>query len=377
MDHTAAVPPTSANLLATATVTTTGGNTITISSHCYVYGLTFSAGSGATTAGLVLASTTGSCQTFVNCAMKKPGTSGSSTAITVGVTHAVVEWINTTVTFGSTSDKIDVSGIFKWSATASAISGATIPAILISLDSTLAARIYLDSLDLSAMTTSGQTVFGGVASRQVYVRAHNVWLGAGAAAYTDSVATTGFADILFTYSGATKAMPRGIFCTMDDAGKTETSVVATRSGGATDGTTDHSWKITTTSSSSWKFPHISPTMAIWNSTTGSNVTVTVYGNWTGGSVPTNADIWMEVKYFGSSTTLIGTIDTSNRQATPLHSSSNQGTDGVSTWTGGTTAFKMSVTLSSPKPSQARPIEVVVKSAKASTTFYIDPIPVLS
>ncbi len=154
----------------------------------------------------------------------------------------------------------------------------------------------------------------------------------------------------------------------------ETTIV--RTGGATDGTTPIAWKIITTANSKWTFPFTSFPIAIWNDTTATNRTVTVYGIWGGGAVPTNRDIWMEISYLGSSGSPIATINTANAAADFLATATNQATD-TSTWGGSTTKFKMAVTLSSPQPAQKGDIYITIKAAAASSTFYIDPLPVIT
>ena len=74
---------------------------------------------------------------------------------------------------------------------------------------------------------------------------------------------------------------------------TETSI--TRVGGAVDPTGQaQSRKIVTTANAQWLRPFQAEPYAIWNATTGANVTVTVYGTINAGAVPNNDDIWMEV-----------------------------------------------------------------------------------
>lgn len=150
----------------------------------------------------------------------------------------------------------------------------------------------------------------------------------------------------------------------------ETAIV--RTGGATNGVTPTSWKITTTANSRWYFPFESFPIAIWNSTTGASVTVTVYGVWCGAAVPNKDDIWIEVQYLGASTSPISSEATSGK-ANGFVANAACSSD-TSTWGGSTTPLKMSVTVT---PQLADDIYVTVKAAKASSTFYIDPQPVLS
>jgi len=150
----------------------------------------------------------------------------------------------------------------------------------------------------------------------------------------------------------------------------ETTIV--RTGGATDGTTAIAWKIVTTANSEWVMPFEALPIAIWNDTTGSSVTLTVYGVWGGGAVPNNDEVWMDVEYLGASGNPQGSFISASK-ASNLAAGSALTSDS-STWGGSTTKFKMSVTFT---PQQKGSIYVYVKAAKVSSTFYIDPRPVLS
>jgi hypothetical protein len=150
----------------------------------------------------------------------------------------------------------------------------------------------------------------------------------------------------------------------------ETTIV--RTGGATDGTTPISWKIVTNSNPRWPAPFISLPIAIWNDTTGSAKTVTIYGIWGGGGVPNNDDIWIEVDYPGSSTSPLGSF-ANDTKSSVLATNAALSSDG-STWGGSTTAFKMSVSIT---PQMKGPFNIVVKAAKPSSTFYIDPLAVVT
>lgn len=155
---------------------------------------------------------------------------------------------------------------------------------------------------------------------------------------------------------------------------TNTSI--TRSGGATDGTTQISWQITTTANAKWYNNFQSFPITIWNATVGSTVNVTVHAtsNLAAGAFPNNNDIWIEVEYLGSASTPLGSFATNTisnvlTTATAYTSDSN-------TWlnapAGGTFAMTVAIT-----PQMAGPITVYVRCAKVSTIFYVDPLIVLS
>jgi hypothetical protein len=160
---------------------------------------------------------------------------------------------------------------------------------------------------------------------------------------------------------------------------TEPSI--TRVGGASDPTGQaQSRKIVTTANSQWLRPFKAEPYAIWNPTTGANVTVTVYGTINAGALPNNDDIWLEVEYLGSSASPLGTIVMTTK-SNLLAANAAVASD-ASTWNGGGSGagwspFKLTTTLSAPQPGMAGYLNARVRAAKASTTFYLDPKVVLS
>jgi len=205
-----------------------------------------------------------------------------------------------------------------------------------------------------------------------------------------------------------------------------------RTGGASDGTTGISWNLTTNANTKWIYPLEAFPTVIWNPTTGSNVTVTLCGIWNAAAVPNNDDIWIDVEFLGDSTptplgkyklgsktSLVGsnaalTADSTSawdslataRANTHAYSlgdaiavSSNSGrlffcttagtssgslpvgyasavdggsvTDGTAVFRAGC-RFKLTVTMSSPQPQLAGYLQAIVRAAKISSTFYVDP-----
>jgi hypothetical protein len=112
----------------------------------------------------------------------------------------------------------------------------------------------------------------------------------------------------------------------------------------------------------------------WRALTGSDETLenAYLMVWGGGAVPNNDDIWMVVEYLGSSSAPLASFANTTK-SNNLATGSAVSTDS-SSWGGSTTAFKMSVTIT---PQLAGYLRVYVMAAKVSSTFYIDPLPVLS
>lgn len=145
---------------------------------------------------------------------------------------------------------------------------------------------------------------------------------------------------------------------------TEISIV--RTGGAADpaGQTQ-SRKIVTSANAQWLRPFKAEPYAVWNATAGS-ITATVYGN--AATLPLTDEIWVEFEFLGSGSSTLGSIVTTTK-ANVLATGTSVASD-ASTWSGGTTAFKLTATLT---PGQAGYIHARIRAAKASATYYIDPL----
>jgi hypothetical protein len=156
------------------------------------------------------------------------------------------------------------------------------------------------------------------------------------------------------------------------SGTLDHEVTIVRTGGASDGTTPLSWKVTTTANCNYSMPFECPPIAIWNDTTGSAVTATVEGIWGGGAVPNDDDVWLDVEYLGDSSSPQGSF-VNDGKANLLASAAGQ-TSSSETWGGSTTKFKLNVSFTA---QQKGWVYGRIKVGKASTTVYIDPLVTLS
>jgi hypothetical protein len=373
VDHTVA-PPTSSNLKTTGTWSVTGASNLGFNGgYAYYYGLTFTAGSGSSQGNITFgAANTAFAQKMENCSVVLGGTSAASTMNFGNGFNATRLWfVNTTVGFNNVSQVI-ISNIneFVWENTPSALVGSAVPTNLFSTSTVLGIHT-IRGVDLSAAGSGKTLVRSGVGMPGTF-NFIDCRLNA-------SVTVSGNPSVIGGYittvirsdsSGTNYRHERYAY----EATQTvETTIV--RTGGAAIEGTPLSWKIVTTANSKWLWPYKSPFMLVENKSTATNVTVTVFGIWGGGAVPNNDDIWIEAEYLGSASFPQGSFINSTK-ANNLAAGSALSSDS-STWGGSTTPFKMSVTLSSPQPAQTGPIHLRVLCAKPSTTWYIDPQPVLS
>jgi hypothetical protein len=366
VDRAGSVPPVSADLLTTATVTTTGASALTIAGSHYCYGVTFACGSGATNAALTIANGAANNQVYDSCELQKNGTTANASAIAFGVvgsSPSSVLLVNTGLQFGATGDGMALSQTeFRWKNTPTAIRGATLPTTLSNVV-TRAGRAVFEGVDLSALG-SGKTLVGASITAPWLYLFKDCKLGASVTvAATPTSPGAAETNLIRCDSGDTNY--RHERYRYEGTQTVETTIV--RTGGASDGTTPISWKIITTANSERTQPFECLPISIWNETVGSPITLTVQGIWGGGAVPTSAEIWMDVEYLGTSGFPLGSFASSG-PADQLASGTNLGA-GSGTWGGSTTKFKLEKQIT---PAEKGPITVYINAAAASSTFYIDP-----
>lgn len=364
------VPPVSADLRTTATITTTGNNAMAFAAFAYCYGIAFSCGSGAVNAATTINSSGDGEWIFQSCAFIKAGTTGNASAFTIGSTTAGarcrVILINTTFQFGATGDGIVVRQCgFIWRNTPTAIAGATLPTTLFSAAST-GQTIRLEGVDLSALG-SGKTLVQIPSSSARFIL-KDCKLGSSVTiAGTPSAQSGGTIDLIRCDSGDTNYRTERY--RFEGTETTETTIILT--GGASDGTTGFAKKIVTTANAKPLLPFEAIPVSFWNETL-SSITVTLQGIWGGGAVPNNNDIWAEFEYLGTSGVPLGAIATCGL-ADPLATAAGLSA-GSGTWGGSTTKFKLAATFT---PQEKGPITIYVKAGAASGTFYVDPKPVVT
>jgi hypothetical protein len=368
------VPPVSADLRTTATISTTGANSLTANGIFYCEGIIFQSGSGAVASSLFLGASGATWQRYKNCKFRLVNTaSGQITPGTLNVAN-LIEWDNCQVKFGAAAHSIKLQYLrFIWRNSSSAVDATgTLPTSLFTGSSASPAQCYLEGVDLSALTSKNLTAGTGIATRTVL---------------KDCKKPTGLTAI----SGATGLGHNEVIITRSangavyyDAekynylGSQVADATYARTGGATDGTTPISWKfVTVADCDNWFQPFESLPMAVWNDTVAGNITVTLYCLITSGSIPNDDEIWVDIEYLGSAASPLGSFATSTKADVLAASAATNNVTDASTWSGGgtPTLFKIAKTISA--PAVAGLIYVTVKIAKASFTVYVDPKVVVS
>lgn len=372
VNRAGSVPPVSADRRATAQVSTTGANLINITGCTHYDGIIFNAGNGSTGASsIIIPSASSMWLRFDNCSLRVGVTAAAASAVQIGGNAQGGEYVelnNTTMSFANVANNILLYGTLKWRNTPSALLG-TIPTTLFLPNTLRTAFVECLGVDLSA-AGSGKTLVAALGTAQGVVFSF-VDCKLNASVTKSAVPLThGSTEIDFIRSGATGVNYTVFRHRISGTLAEETTIV--RTGGATDGTTQIAWKIDTTATCSYSMPFETPAIAIWNDTTGSAKTATVEGIWGGGAVPNDDDIWLDVEYLGDASSPQGSF-VNDGKADLLATAAGQ-TSSSETWGGSTTKFKLGVTFTA---QQKGWIYVRVKCAKASSTFYIDPLVTLT
>lgn len=432
VNATGSVPPVSADLRTTATITTTGAFGINTSGHLRMNGITLSAGTGASGAAINLCSGGGN-QFYRNCAMRHGTTNAGGNLLVIGnfsSSAARIEWNNTTYQPNGVDAAINVpAASFIWRNTSAAIAGSfALTPLFVDTQARLG-NALLEGIDLSAFG-SGKTIVAAQGGPTKFI-IKDCKIGSGVTV----AATPTFpgAEIHILRSDSSGTNYRSDKYSYQGTQVVETTIV--RTGGASDGTTGISWNITTNANNKWLMPYEANPSVLWNGVIGNDVTITLEGVWNAAALPNNDDIWFDAEYLGSFGSPLGSFKTCGKTdglatGAALTASTQAWDSGVTAranattyaignarkvasnpgrvWfctTAGTSAssepagyasgvdggsvtdgsavfraavrFSMSAVLTSPTPAQAGPVTVYLKAGKASATFFVDPAPTLS
>lgn len=306
-NHAGSYPPSA--LAIGAVVSTTGPNHLTYNGigTVYVYGVTFKAGVGsAGLAFLILSPLSGSYFFCDNCSFWLGHTGASCIQIgALAVAHGWTILNNCTVHFASTLNFIaPVVGWFTWQNTGPILApGSAVPDafLLYGQNPGVGMSIVFEALDLSQLT--GNLVRNAVLNVTNTLVVKDCKLDAASVA-VQPASPGNIYQFVRCDVGATAYKSSRYSC--DGTETTETSI--TRVGGAVDQTGQpQSRKIVTTANPQWLRPFLAEDLAIWNSTVGADVTLTLHGTIHDDAVPNNDDVWLEVEYLGSASSPIGTI----------------------------------------------------------------------
>ncbi len=365
-----AEPPTA--VATTATITTTGGFSITCAGFCYIYGITFNCGTSTGNGSFnVGTSATSFYYKFEKCSVRIVA-SGVANRITLGSVSVssddeLVEFVDTTISLSATAQGVVNRCRFKWSNTASALLG-TIPTTLFLTPSTgNAGPAEMIGVDLSAAGSGKNLVDAGQPNFNSYYL-QNCKLGDSVAITTGAVAGQGGTEVTLVNCDSTNSNYRYYKQTYQGIITHETGII--RTNGATDGTTAFSRKMVSSADAKYFSPLESNPIEYWNESTNAiTITIPVI---TDNVTLTDAEAWIEVLYLGTAGFPLG-VTVTDRSASILATPANQTTDATSAWntTGLTTPIKQSLSTSV-TPTLKGMIRARVMLAKPTTTMYYDP-----
>lgn len=368
----AAEPPTA--LATTGSIATTGASLLAINGVGYVYGLTFDAGSGASAANLTVAGADGNYIRMKNCNLRLINTSATSQMVfgtNTGSAEAAVVLENVGVRFAAAGQTMSPRHCrFRWQG-GSLLSGGTSPTNLLTpqIDQM---DILIEGVDLSN-ASAGINIFTSNAQAAGKAVLRNCKL---PASWSGDLGTPTAFNTRFEMHNCDAGDTNYRLLIKDYAGTIQTETTIVRTGGASDGTTSTSLKMTMSANAEYPLIGLeSPDMVKWNDTTGSAITVTVeivhdsVGSGTSSRL-TDAEIGLRVQYLGTSGFPLASF-IEDFKSSVIASAADQ-TDSSETWTttGLTTPLKqkLSVTFT---PQEKGYIIANVVGFGASDVVYVD------
>jgi hypothetical protein len=367
-----AEPPTTVS--SAPTVTTTSG-AITINGAAYVYGIGFvSAAAIALNAGA-----DNVAQVYENCAFRTNSAS-SSGSINAGASNTQTKSVhlkNCSMRFSGANNQVIASGAALIIDGGSVLSGSTTPSnLFVNSSDRSYGSINISGFDFSALSSTFNIFSQNVSSvaAPAIATVKNVVRNSKLPASWAGLLVSGVNGVGQRYEmhNCDSADTNYRLWVEDYAGSIKSETTLVRTGGASDGVTGYSFKMTTTANANALVaPLVSPEIAVWNDAVGSSKTVTVEILHDSATNLTDGEIWLEVQYLGTSGFPLSSF-VSDAKADVLATAADQ-TTSSETWT--TTGMtnpnkqKLSVTFT---PQEAGYFQVKVYLAKASKTVYVCP-----
>lgn len=370
---TASAPPTS--VTTGASITTTGASAITITGasnrpYAYYRGITFNVGTGATAANMIFGASNRNGLILEQCALNLLTTATGShfQFFATAAQDALIRFVGCDFRFSNASQGFHNS---NQPALGLEIVGGTIaatgtaPSILFKPGTTGTSAYFQAAIRGVNLSNVTGTLLQLTNSTTGDLLLANCRLGAGVAMTTGSYLGPGGFRLRLHNCDSAANNYRFYEGTYLSTIQHETTIV--NNAGATDGTTRISWNIATSANTRFGMPYVSPEIAAWNDDTGVSKTATI--EIAGANTLTNADIWLELEFLGSSTQPLATV-TTNRAASQLATPANH-TSSSATWSGSPAVRqRLSVTFT---PQMKGPVKARVYVARPSTNVYVDPL----
>lgn len=310
---------------------------------------------------------------YENCVFTM-STTNATFVVTIGGNTSTVddgrcEWENCSITFGNVAQSILVRQPFFWTGGSAAATG-TVPTSLFVPAGGVGANAIIRGVDLTTFGAGKSLVNVAGATYGTYTFI-NCKLGASVTATTGTIPGQGGVTVELINCDSGDTNYRNEWWGYQGNVITETTIV--RTGGANDGTTAISRRMTSSANTKFYSPLVFASAYIWNNNTGSAVTATVHIV-TDNVTLTDKECWLEVEYMGTSGSTQQSLltDQASGDNMFLGTGTAQATSTEAwTTTGLTTPVyqKLDVTFT---PQEKGPIRFRVMLAKPSTVVYVCP-----
>lgn len=368
----AAEPPTTT---ATAILATTGASNISIEGSGLFYGVALNCGNGFNYAniGINTSITVFGRQKYENSAFNLLDTHPSS-GISLGSADgfcSTTEFLNCTFKFSSTAQALRLRSNVKIVG-GGISSGGSSPNDLIALGSGGAlATVHIRDFDFSALSSTFNLFTNPSDGAPGFAQLYNCKMPSGWSGSIAAGIITNPAWRVEMFNCASDDSNYRLWI-KDAAGEVVDETTVVMSGGASDGTTSISNKMMTNTNTKIEGAVLNgPDMLVWVSSIGASKTATVEIIHDSATALTDAEVWLDLDYLGTSGFSLGTA-ANDRIATPLTTPADQSTSSA-TWT--TTGLatpnkqKLAVTFT---PQEIGWVRGRVMLAKASKTIYVNP-----
>lgn len=363
VDHAGSVPPVSADLRTTATITTTGGNSLSLTGRFYCEGITFNCGTGGSAASL----NTANAETYYkNCKLKLLNTAASSLINLAPNGNSKGVFDNCEMLTSAAGQKVALQG------TRCVVKGGSRTYLTTSPTDAYTSNsrgCVVDGVDLSSLNAAVNLIASGTSANNTVIRNCKLpasWSGSVCGSTNEAIEAT----MYNCDSGDTNYRLQS----NKHAGAIFTETTLVKTGGASDGDTPLSWKMETNATAEYPLMVLlSPEIFSERITSvGSAKTITVDILHDSATALKDDEIWLEVQYLGTSGFPLGAF-ANDSKADVLAAAADQ-TASSATWT--TTGManpnkqKLAVTFT---PQEKGVAIVTVCMAKASYTAYVDPV----
>lgn len=378
VNRAGSVPPVAADLTTGAMVSSNGTGRLNVYGSFYAYGIKWTCGSGATGGAFFEVCVSGDTQIHEKCTFVWGSTAG--TLGRFGSGRSILRLINCNGTFNGTGDCFSLQGQEV------IIDGPSNTPFITSFPSGYGVAVFgggstddirkpiIRNCDLSNVPSGGFVALGNTNSGPglfSFINCKLPGVGGGSLyGYTGGTSLIISARARFLgCNSASGTVTRNEIWWFQCALTTETTIV--RTGGASDGLSNYSWKLTPQNSSNSRDEAFETFEGVlWNAAVGSPKTLTIHLV-TDNITLNNDECWLEVDYLGTSGTPLATR-ISSEPANRLTAASAIPTDTAAwTTTGLTTPVKQQLQLTF-TPQLAGPIRWRIRYARSTGTVYVCP-----